>query len=389
MKDNFDTQIVKKYLDKVCSDPQFTKSPRYTQLLSFLVEQALASNDLKEHVIGSEIFGASYNPVKDDGKVRVYMYNLRKKLTEYYSLEGRNDAVVFMFEKGSYNLHFIEKGDLNVETNEKDHTTRLGIKGVIVASVLGIAFLSILSYQLFKKKEFYCWDSFLSKKAVNTCLMANQLILTKEGGLQGVLFTKKEINSVSDYAKYNKIHADDSLRLEDYSFFTRSIPYSLLDITRLFIKQGADLNLLPESEFRFEKAKSSNIIYIGQYKTMSLSKQLFLSNSKIFKAYYNHFVCVKNGKEITYNAIFKSDIRSEYAMVSFMPLSNDNKALYFVSNNDIGTMATVDKFTDMDFLKEFYKKLPSKDSYFNALFKVEGFERVDASCELVELEIVE
>ena len=42
-----------------------------------------------------------------------------------------------------------------------------------------------------------------------------------------------------------------------------------------------------------------------------------------------------------------------------------------------------------DYLKSFYKKLPSEASYFNALFKVEGVERTDATCELVELEIIE
>ena len=55
-------------------------------------------------------------------------------------------------------------------------------------------------------------------------------------------------------------------------------------------------------------------------------------------------------------------------MVSFTSLSPGKKFIYFVSNNDIGVMATLKEFTDKDWLKEFYKNSGSKVNHFNALF---------------------
>lgn len=60
-----------------------------------------------------------------------------------------------------------------------------------------------------------------------------------------------------------------------------------------------------------------------------------------------------------------------------------------MSNYDIGVMATLRNLTNKVWLKEFYKKLPSKKNNFNALFKVSGIHRTDVSCELLELEVIE
>ncbi|MFI3320300.1 MAG: hypothetical protein SNH01_05220 [Rikenellaceae bacterium] len=64
------------------------------------------------------------------------------------------------------------------------------------------------------------------------------------------------------------------------------------------------------------------------------------------------------------------------------------EALYFVSNHDMGTIATVEKFTNREFLREFFSTIP-KGEHFNALFKVTGLGRTDSSCELTEIKIIE
>lgn len=75
-------------------------------------------------------------------------------------------------------------------------------------------------------------------------------------------------------------------------------------------------------------------------------------------------------------------------MVSFYPLSNGKNALYFLLNNDIGVMATVQKFTNKKYLYEFSSQLPKGAKHFNALFKVSEMQRTDISCKLVELEVL-
>lgn len=389
MEKHIDTQKIREYLQGICSDETFAKSKRYTHLLTFLVEQAIAGKMLKEHIIGMELFEQNYNEDKNDGIVRVYMYNLRKKLKTYYTGAGINDEIVFALEKGSYNLKF----NLNTNTTEQvidakpiNRTTKKIAISLVIAFVI---VAMVCFYFAFSKPDNYCWDAFFDKDATNTCILADQVILNKKGGDSGDVLILSEVNSSSDFIAYTEKNNVDTLELADYTFFTKAIPYSLHNLSRWFCIHSQDFSPIPESEFRYEETKRSNIIYLGQYKTMSVSKEVFLRNSKVFKANYNNFEYLKDGKITQYKASFEKSLRAEYAMVSYMSLSNGNKALYFVSNNDIGTMATINKFTDPEFLEQFYKEIPSSEAYFNALFKVEGIGRADVSCELVALEVIE
>ena len=93
-------------LKKICESDQFTRSGVNVALLTLLVEASLEGKKLKEATIGGEIFGRSYDPIKNDNKVRVYIHNLRKKLADYYQRAANADEIVFQIEKGQYQVSF-------------------------------------------------------------------------------------------------------------------------------------------------------------------------------------------------------------------------------------------------------------------------------------------
>lgn len=396
MNNHLNTDNINEYLKKICTSSEFIKSPRYTQLLVFLTEQALKNVHVKEQTIGVDLFKKNYNPIKDDGKVRVYMFNLRKKLRTYYSEIGKEDTIVFVLKKGSYDIEFTDKKTtLKQSNNTKNRASTTLLKrnlykplSILLALVFIIVFTAF-NYHFFNKKEVYCWEPFIVNNATNTVVLADQVIMHKPKEPNGRLYTSFEVNSSSDFISFNKKHQADSLALSNYTFFTKAIPYSLIDLTQFFTKNSATLTPQNESELKYDAVKRGNIIYLGQPKTMSLSKEIFLKNSTIFDCNPNYFSSSKNGNLTIYKPKYDESIRMEYAMVSYFQLNSGHKALYFASNHDIGVMATVAHFTNLELLEEFYKKLPSKDSYFNALFKVEGLNRLDVNCELVELEIIE
>ncbi|MBM3725203.1 MAG: hypothetical protein FJW40_07235 [Acidobacteria bacterium] len=77
-------------------------------LLRYVAGRTLeGSSDLKEYVIGTEVFGrdASYNP-QDDPTVRIMAGRLRAKLAEYYHGPGREDAVLIELPRGGYQTTF-------------------------------------------------------------------------------------------------------------------------------------------------------------------------------------------------------------------------------------------------------------------------------------------
>ncbi len=96
---------VRLQLEGILASSGFAKKDRLSRFLRFVVEWKLAgrAHELKETVIGFEVFErpANYNP-KQDAIVRTEAGRLRARLSEYYSGEGKSDALVIELPKGGY-----------------------------------------------------------------------------------------------------------------------------------------------------------------------------------------------------------------------------------------------------------------------------------------------
>jgi serine/threonine-protein kinase len=96
---------VRAQLDRILHSRAFRNSERLQRFLKFAVECALEGtvDRLKESLLGRFVFdrGSTYDP-RTDSIVRVESQRLRKKLREYYEVEGRADPVSIVFKAGSY-----------------------------------------------------------------------------------------------------------------------------------------------------------------------------------------------------------------------------------------------------------------------------------------------
>jgi serine/threonine-protein kinase len=96
---------VREQLDRVLASTTFQQCDRLKRFLSFIVLEAIAGrrNELKEYVIGVQVFGKedSFDP-RTDPIVRVQARRLRAKLVRYYRDEGPADEVIVELPKGGY-----------------------------------------------------------------------------------------------------------------------------------------------------------------------------------------------------------------------------------------------------------------------------------------------
>ncbi len=90
-------------LQSVLNSEQFAAARRLSAFLEFAVTSKLAGVEVKESLIGVEVYGreATYNP-KTDSIVRAEASRLRAKLREYYDGPGRSDPWIIDLPKGSY-----------------------------------------------------------------------------------------------------------------------------------------------------------------------------------------------------------------------------------------------------------------------------------------------
>ena len=100
-----EAQAARRELERVLESPGFARNERMSRFLRFVVERHLDGRDheLKESVVAIEVFGRrpDYNP-KHDPIVRTEAGRLRARLREYYTAEGKGDALVIELPKGGY-----------------------------------------------------------------------------------------------------------------------------------------------------------------------------------------------------------------------------------------------------------------------------------------------
>ncbi len=106
-------EAVRRELGRVLASKGFSRNERLSRFLRLVVERHLdgRSDDLKESVIGIEVFGRvpGFDP-KQDSTVRSEAARLRGRLAEYYAGEGSADAVIIEIPKGGYTPAFRPSG---------------------------------------------------------------------------------------------------------------------------------------------------------------------------------------------------------------------------------------------------------------------------------------
>lgn len=374
---------IKEALVRIINSKTFSGSNRNIEILQFLTDCYLNDIPLKEAVLGMELFKDSNPAESNEGKVRVYMYNLRKKLEEYYRTEGAYEKIIFTIQKGQYNLSVEERENA---VPLKDPSSYKIVSGVLAG-------ITILLGILLVKPNFssnYLWQTFFSDKAAVTCCIGDHFtVVGKSADGRRMSSYLQEINSETDFEQFIKSlpPGQNAYSQAPFSFVTKMGPVCAAELSGWFTKNNKELNIVVEAEISPDKLNNSNIVYIGPYSTMHAMRGLFLKDSKVFAISGLDIIDKSSGEKL--KTQFVNNIRKDYVIVSFVQLNDLGKSiLFFAGNNDIGVQSAVKNFTNRKWLKDFYRNIPGKQKYFNALFEVRGIGRTELQCELVKIELL-
>lgn len=104
-----DRQAILDQLERLLASPAFHSSKRLSGFLRFIVEETLANGgrDLKERVIGVQVFGRSPDyDTSSEPVVRVSAGDLRKRIAQYYHESGHESELRIDLPIGSYHPVF-------------------------------------------------------------------------------------------------------------------------------------------------------------------------------------------------------------------------------------------------------------------------------------------
>src|SRR5690242_5725626 len=104
-----DARCIREELQLILASPSFRSSSRCSEFLCFVVERTLEGRqeELKERTLGVSLFGRAPDyDTPGDPVVRVKANEVRKRLAQYYSDQGRNRKLRVELPPGSYRPEF-------------------------------------------------------------------------------------------------------------------------------------------------------------------------------------------------------------------------------------------------------------------------------------------
>lgn len=150
-------EAIEAQLARVLESETLSTAGRSKAFLAFVVRQSLLGKgaELKELVIGTELFGQSGFDPKRNSSVRSAANRLRAKLAAYYAGPGRDDDVLITLPEGAYIPRFSLKesgvGSDRGSANELAHAPTVHGNLRWVGLSVGVAFLAFAIAALFMK----------------------------------------------------------------------------------------------------------------------------------------------------------------------------------------------------------------------------------------------
>lgn len=381
-------------MEKILASPAFAQAESYKNLLRYLFDYALKNIIPKETTIATEFFNktANFNPA-DDTTVRVHMFKLREKLTNYYQQEGKTDSVKLIIPKGHYEIIFVEnrspRGFLpNLKILFlKMNKAKVAISAAIIFIVGATAYFS---YQQAKRNKDIItrhdpiWSSFFSKSLPTAIALGDHFFFREyQQDLKHWRYIRDtQVNNGEDFEAYKKQLQINKTKLDylEVAYFSTSNVLPMPYLIHLLSQYQPAPQLYRVSRITSDVLLNNNIIFIGNVVTLGYFNRL-LKNSYFEIDPRQRTIKQKIDNKITeysvtsYNALW--EYHKDFALVIKAPGLNDNSVLILADFLGSGTKGAAKYLTTKTCLQEleanFKNKCQEVPPFFELLFEVECF----------------
>lgn len=417
-----DNEKLKLLLEKIQNSKQFKSSKSNKKLLKYFFDAHIKGKEISENSIAKDIYKRSskFDP-NNDPIVRVSMYNLRKKLKEYYADEGIGDKVYVKIPKGShYLLTFIDN-------KETDIVNKLNFKIISIISIsILLLIIIILSVKLSSEKSHtiltsknipdknvninnsyekninvksLIWSDFFLSENPKLVVIGNDYFYSNKENTnnhQQLMIRDIDINNDTDLENYMQSNSNGSLEKLDLELFSKASIYPLPYIIKLFVQNNIKYKFKSSSNLLLDDLKSYDIIFLGSLNTSGkLNKLISEHNIKINLKQSSITMDVENSNSpFTFKRESKNTYKyNDHSLFMKIPGAGENQIIIISSFNEIGIKGCIDFLADENKLEEIEHKFEEKytkvPEYFNILFFVSGYTKIDLSTELKLLQTID
>lgn len=377
-------------LNRILESETFSNSNVFQDLLSYLVNASINEKSPKEYAIATDVFhkGADFDPGKDT-IVRVYIYNLRKKLEHYYTNEGSGERIRIEIPKGHYEINFVTYQKINPNLTKK-HFWGYGLLLILIVS--NIFFL--YKYVTQPKPEIAAepklnsdiiWGDFFAHNTPKQVVLGDHFFFVKDSHSREnrIILRRDDINDETEFKNYlsQKEERQNWVKLR-YPMFSRNSVWPFADILRFLFQNHQTYEINFASNITAIDIKNYDLIFVGSFHTLANFNQTFRKSKFSYKVYPNSLtwfdetrdsliVKPEEGDPVSYHV--------DYGIVRKLPGPNNNIIFIFTSFHETGTIGIVELFTNPQSLKKIEEKFINKYGYvpefFELQFKACGFNR--------------
>ena len=380
------------------------RSAPTSKLFDYLLSRSLEGVAPKEIEVAEAVFGRRADlDLSLDSTVRVYVHRLRRKLDDFYSGPGKDEPVRLAVPKGEYRLVPISRA-------QEEEIARLApeapagwlrpwmaavLAGLLVLSLAGLAGLLIRQDQsgfAFARRA-PAWTALMRDQRPITLVVGDYYIFGEFDQHQDVvrLIREYDVNSPQDLSNHMVAHPELAGRYTDLDLYylPTSIAEALKSLMPVIAPTQAArdrVRVITASHLTPDMLKRNDIVYVGYISGMGLLRDTVFAGSRFrIGETFDELIDVSQGRRYVSQEggpEFGQELRRDYGYFSTFEGQEGNRFMVIAGTRDVAVMNTAETVSSREGLRALSDK-SKKDRSFEALYEVEGINRVNLRGKLV------
>ncbi|MFY0654879.1 MAG: helix-turn-helix domain-containing protein [Cyclobacteriaceae bacterium] len=390
-------------VNRIIKSSSFGSSNTYANLLIYLVDCTLSNEVPKESTIGAQLFGLNPGEQYDTAKVRVYIFNLRKKLEAYFNNEGTSEDFILTIPKGGYKVELVKRKKSGVAIGSIPKSKAL----ILLSALLIISVVINISLWLKSpSKEIpsaslpnsEIWKDFIQDDKPILIILGDLFIFSEQNTETGYSRTIRipSINSYQQYLAHRDSIEDPGVQLDEmtYTYLIKNSALWIESLTKLFFSNNRDFQIRVMSRVDVKDLHDHNIIFVGMQKTAGILNSYFLNSS------FDHpkddiYTYRSESKEmLSYSPKGEpEEFHTDYGFVAKYAGPNNNTIFMFCGLWDTAASQSLKNFTDPKSVEGLENQMQNEfgeiPDNFEVFFEVSGADRTELDTKVLYLNRLE
>jgi len=387
------------------------RSKTYGAILKYLVECSLKGETPKEAAIAVDVLGREGDfDVSKDSIVRVHIYHLRNKLSNFYERLGREETHRIDIPKGQYTIVVrpnvaepTRDSEMQREATGKQAYPYLPWAVGIIVFILGFLLYLNLddartpSASSLETANFVPsalaqqpWLAILDDDLPILLVIGDYYIFGEldEQGNVARMVREFNINSPEDLDRFQREvpeNAGDFYNL-DLSYIPVSVASAMAHIMPMLQTKSSRVEVKLMSDMETADLASSHIIYIGYLSAVDTLLDLMFADSGLsIGSTYDELINLDTNEYYVGSSGLSGDESfRDYGLVTTFPAPNGNQFLLIAGMRDEGLTNVSRQITTLSDMESLQMTLGSEGmDHFEALYEVVGFDNTNFGGQLV------